>query len=301
MKQHHPIEIIAKELFQLNGIQANDQAIRALEATKPKVTTLRNLYKEDSCSVDYGDQYLRAAYMLAYFPHYIEQVHFLLGDLPQSVKDSLFGGETIRVSAFGCGPCPELLGAASFIGEHYPDLKKINAFLMDIYNKDWEKCLNMCKGPLSKEYWDGEINTYPLKCDLLQPCASCEKESNYHCGHYVPTSTLYIAQNCFNDVSVKSEQVLNKIVNTFRKAEKGSVLLVLDLDFKTIKDMMNRLQTVLVEENLGEILVPFSDTALRHDPAFSYPAYIKAHLFTGEDKLIPKTHTMYHQLAAIRC
>lgn len=63
-------------------------------------------------TIPYDDADFRAAYLLAYFPYYIEPICHVLE--AANLPDSLFATGTLKATFFGGGPCPEALGLAAY-------------------------------------------------------------------------------------------------------------------------------------------------------------------------------------------
>ena len=66
--------------------------------------------------VPYQDQKMQDAYMLRYFPYYIETIYYILKNLDVSCTSKIFE-DNFKVSLYGCGPAPELLGLCGYLAQ----------------------------------------------------------------------------------------------------------------------------------------------------------------------------------------
>lgn len=299
MEEQDTIDVILEEFYKNNNIQQENEKPLALQSLKKYVKNLRIEYKKPICNVEYGDKNIQNAYMLAYFPHYTQQTDTLLEKLPRYVTDSLFGGEKIWISAFGCGPAPELVGIASFINKHYYNIKEMDAFLMDAYIKDWENYTTFSKDKLSHTVWNaGKTRTRALNCDLRKKCTECDEKSHTVCSQFVNQSKLFVLQNCLTDVGQDEKFILNKIETTFSLAKKGSVMLVLDFPYPKNKDIFHHLTKDIENKKIGKVISPLN---YHHERTHPYPKIVIDNLLTGEDKLIPRRWTNFYSTAFIHC
>jgi hypothetical protein len=134
MKTHDPYGPILAELRLL--CDSGDEAVfrKGLRELQPKVTWLRQQYKKCPSRVDFSDETTRLAYLLVYYPHYIEQVCHVLSNVLGI--ESKLNRQHLVVSFFGPGPAPEALGLALFLSEHCPKTTRLTGYLFDKYVDD---------------------------------------------------------------------------------------------------------------------------------------------------------------------
>lgn len=73
---------------------------------------------------------MRTAYMLAYYPFYIETIHRVL-DRINAVDLAEMFFKQMEVCFYGAGPAPEMLGFVSYLKLHQPQVEKLQVFLFD--------------------------------------------------------------------------------------------------------------------------------------------------------------------------
>lgn len=285
-------------LFKSSGITSTVDQVNKLESMQTHVRNLRTKYSEAHCQVDYSDQDLRETYMLAYFPHYIEPVHYLLERLPKSITGRLFSRKQLRIAAFGSGPAPELLGVASYIQEHYPAMEQISLCLLDNHNTDWKSCLDICTDSLLPHYWTNAIQKGKINCDIEADCKGCIR-ANF-CNIHIPDASLFVVQNCLNDLSVDPQPFINKLANYFEAAKPGAVMLVVDLNFGDVRNTMLKIEKEMLVRGIATTLACVEKSAHKHTSKFQYPDIISRHLLTGAYLLNQKKHVYNYSLALVR-
>src|ERR1035437_5825962 len=118
MNQHDPYGPILAELRRLNDADTEDLFYDCLHQSQPYVTNLRRSYQNSPSNVDFSCRHTRAAYLLAYYPNYIEPLYEILCQLHQLHPDVIqgtFGYEKLRGLFLGAGPAPEVLGLLAFL------------------------------------------------------------------------------------------------------------------------------------------------------------------------------------------
>lgn len=297
MKVHDPITPIIKELARINGVKSPEDMKRALNDTKKYVAALRDAYKKKDCIAPYSDAHLRAAYMLAYFPHYIEQIHFLLEELPVQITGQIFRGHNPIVAAFGSGPAPEVLGIVSYAGEHYPNLRKMKVCLLDAHNDVWKTCVDISLDTLAPNYCKGNMVRDCFDCDLSRSCQECATLE--WCKKNLPDVSLFVVQNCLNDLQ-DTNAAIEKVAQIFSFAKPGSLLLILDVAFEHLRDAIKAIEDKVEDRKVGNVVVGVTNYPREHKPNFSYPKIVTDYLLNGKSGLIPKQKTRYYCSAIVR-
>ena len=89
-----------------------DEIEQAAEGLQEDVRSIRLSYRSPfGTTFPYGDTNFQNAYMVAYFPYYIEPLYHALEDA--NLDTTLFEKGKLQASFFGGGPCPEALGLAA--------------------------------------------------------------------------------------------------------------------------------------------------------------------------------------------
>ncbi len=89
MKQHDPYGPILNELRTLSDSEDVATFYVSLRRLQPHVSELRKQYKKCPSKVDFSNEDTRLAYLLAYYPHYIEQIYRVLENLPESLLNRI--------------------------------------------------------------------------------------------------------------------------------------------------------------------------------------------------------------------
>ena len=111
VKDNIPIMKLVKKIFRETYDVEDDELYRNFKLRgriRDAVKILRLSYQSNVCVTDYSEEEIRKAYMIAYYPYYIEPARYvaefyLKQNLPPSKGNWAF---------FAGGPCPELFGVA---------------------------------------------------------------------------------------------------------------------------------------------------------------------------------------------
>lgn len=147
-------------------------------------------YRSDRVEVDYSSPPVQAAYLIRYYTPHVKMTFELLRLCPE-----LFSlPETINVSLFGAGPCPEVAGLALFLNQFCPQTKSLTVNVYDNAADKWTPSRNLTKNFVVNRLWKGDMADTVSKLDLcfpgvLKPIA--ESISNSH---------LVIFQNCLSEM-----------------------------------------------------------------------------------------------------
>lgn len=110
LKDNVPIANLVKKIFcETYGVE-DDELYRNAELREQirnAVGKLRESYCNPFCVTDYGDDEIRKAYMIAYYPYYIEPARYVVENF---VAPQISQREIIKADFFASGSCPELLG-----------------------------------------------------------------------------------------------------------------------------------------------------------------------------------------------
>jgi len=199
---------------------------------------LINRMGDSYVNVMYEDRYIRAAYMLLYFPFYIEPIYYVIKPYFRNiVKPNV---SELKVCFIGGGPLPELLGLGKVIST-INFIKKINCTVLDIF-PHWTTERVCCTKPmLDEDYFGGECIIHHEKFDLWN--------ENMIVPDIIREADLVISQNCINDCPREAENILN---NNFRRIWKnlktGSSLVVIDLYYSSVKNLLLNLQGIVEME-----------------------------------------------------
>ena len=115
----------------------------------------------------YNDEDFQAAYILYYYPYYLETIYRELKDLDTtSILDRTSGN--LGVCFYGCGAAPEYLGTLKYISSHLMNCKKLSAYFFE--KNSWDQIREKCIKTLSRQYCDNpdlRVKTWINHIDLL--------------------------------------------------------------------------------------------------------------------------------------
>jgi|GEM_PF-3159517 len=224
MPSHGYYSFLCKRL----SITGNNREIQnSLEAYRDEAVGLISRYHEgDTSSIDYNDRKMQIAYMLCYFPWYIENVFQTLSFIdPEHLRD-IFRGH-LKVNLYGCGPAPDFLGLLAYVNRHFRgETSTIEPYFFE--RVDWGYWRTFCLEELAPNYCDG-IAVFPHQCsfNLLE----CDKVEYLKSFPSIMDSKLHIFQNCATELLQATgdiDDVLNIFLNFTELMKSGSILLIND-------------------------------------------------------------------------
>ena len=296
MQLHDPYEYILRELSDINDADSDDLLRDSLLKSQEFVVQLRRAYRKSPSNIDFSNDELRAAYLLAYYPVHIEILYEILGALPMDKRDLLFNNQKNRACFIGAGPAPEVIGWISFLKDNYPDTDCTMAYIFDKYIDQWHKGLEITRYHLAPEYWVGKLITSYYKFDLLAQST----DWNARIDRAINLSNFFYMQNCVNDLLGDEEQLFHNIIELFRRTRPGSILIISDLIFPKIMGFLSRLVDEIQDENIGSCLCNHCNDRLAFTPNIIVPEIIETELRTGESNLIPRSSTRFCYVALER-
>lgn len=291
---HAPYQqIIATMFAEISDLQ---QVCKELEARKEDIRKLRKSFNRNNPEADYSQKHVCDAYMLLYYPFYIETVYRLLNTIStaeSTVLEDLFGGKSkLTVSFLGTGPSPELLGTVGYLSKHHPKVVSLDAFLVDLNTASWQEYRTKFTIPMSEKYGDIAINRQDITCDLL----ACEQCLASQCAEFLGASDLVIMQNCITDLVTARNNAGNvagfSFLDLFLKLRPGTLFLVIDLDYSGTREAINEAVAAVQSSEAGSLLCQ-SQYYEEYSPKIDRPECLKS-LFDGSDGLIMRTNTRYH-------
>jgi hypothetical protein len=284
-KHHDPVQKVFDWLCQRNNICASSKSIAASSLQK-HVFDARKLYKQPlGYKIPYDNAQFRAAYLIAYFPYYIEPICAALECA--NLSDSLFHKGTLNVAFFGGGPCPEALGLAAYLRNRAPKLLRVETIAFDC-QPGWQAAQLSLIPSMLPEYCSPEtsFNLSSKQCDvaecLVRQCA---------CG--IANTDIIIAQNFLTEVYTNRASAIATFERLIRRST-CRYLVFVENNYAEVKDLMNELSAHLFEKGLTTSKPVAETTTIR--PNFRLPQVLQQHLFTCEDGLKPKSKVTFHHI-----
>lgn len=284
-EQINPLQSVFTWLCQRNAIPQSNYP-GAATGMRQLVANARRLYSQPiGRQLPYHDPHFRAAYLLAYFPYYIEPLFHVLQSA--EIPDSLFDGGRLNLALFGGGPCPELLGLAAWLRRRAPRLESLDAVVFD-REPGWR---NIQEGliPTMLDSYRSEKTSITLgnrDCDVVE-CLSRD------CSCGVADRDLILSQNFLTELYGKRHlalQTFERIIRTSR----CRYLLFVENRYEVVREFMDKLAADLSAKGL--ITRPVRAASSIRVAGFSVPPLLRQHLFTGEDGLIPRKYIKYHHM-----
>jgi len=284
-----PTHIPAQQVFnwhcQSSNFSKYDLHSAASKMREP-VQRIRKLYKQPiGRTLPYEDSEFRSAYLLAYFPYYIEPICHVLqkAELP----DSFFNKDTLKAAFFGGGPCPEVLGLATYLKQQAPRLAKVEATVFD-RQSGWNRIQQELVPSMLPSYKSGhtKFSLVSKSCDVVG-CLARE------CTCGISGKDIIIAQNFLTEVYADKKRAMETFERLISQSQCRYIVFV-DNKYDKVKDMMNEMSGYLHDKGLTKHRTSAETTEIR--PNFRLPEVMQQHLFTGENGLIPKSTVKFHHM-----
>jgi len=294
MHPHDPYSPILEALRQLNCCDTDERLLERLRLTRPIVRDLRSAYRECPCNVDYSSEITRAAYLLAYYPYYIEIVHTELSKLPEEYLPSTWNNESITACFLGGGPCPEVVGWLAYLSEHCPNINLVTIYIFDKYAESWSICGEITRSFVLPSYWNGHLEIRSVPCDLL----GCEALSNPLAREAIASSNFFVMQNWLNDQPGTStsfdncDRIIHNIFTMVKYAPNDSLFLFADLNFTRVRNLYRVIERQVQIRQIGRPLLVVPETCYSITPDIQFPPLLDE-LFIGESGLVRRKNTRY--------
>lgn len=290
MKRHDPYGQLLAELRRVNDADTDMFFQESLQKSQPYVTALRLAYANSPSNVDFSCHHIRAAYMLTYYPNYIEPLYEILRLLPMETMQSVFGFDKLRGVFLGAGPAPEVLGWIAFLNDYIPQAKVAMAYLLDKYIHEWRTGQEITRYHLAPYYWPvGELIIRPLEFDFLK----LDTLQEAFVQRAIQISELLVMQNCLNDQLGNKGAILEMLKNIFAQTKPGALFILCDLNYQGAHEIMRELENHIIQMGMGQVLLPVKRNSKRYCACFDLPDILRQNLLTGDERkfLIPRKYT----------
>jgi hypothetical protein len=281
-------ELILNGLYSANNIKLEREKINFLKSLQPYVTSLRSSFRNKQINVDYRDKNVQAAYLIAYYPSYIEMTYEVLN---RHGKDVLCSQNNIlNVCLFGAGAAPEAIAIINFINENALEIEELNIYAYDIFASTWNFSINLAKKFIIPHLWQSKnfnINIFDL--DL------CEPDSLKNINQQIKSSNLFIFQNCLNELN-KQDIAIANINYLVENIPRTSRLIIADLVYDSVTNIKAHIEKKL--EELSYNLDFRSDIKEEIRLQIPLPNAIRQHLLISVNGLIPRTKVRFDFISA---
>jgi hypothetical protein len=253
----------------------------------------KNILKLKDCVSELGNKYynkkpvpyqckkIQNAYMFRYFPYYIETIYYILKNFNVSCTSKIFEGK-FKVSIYGCGPAPELLGLCAYLRDYSPSTRTISVSFFDENN--WDTWRSFTINELKPSVWDGTIESQFYNLNFIamndattKTIASQIAESQIHCLQNVISDLFYRYREKSpgdNDFSI-NKKIADIITNLVGLSSQGSLWIISDQYLPEVQKILQSISYEVKRNKIGEIIIP-SDQRHIYSPELSNQELISA-------------------------
>ncbi|UFS72493.1 hypothetical protein LPW11_09930 [Geomonas sp. RF6] len=284
---HNPYPQLFSWLCATNGIPEDKIALAARDM-QHFVRQARGMFHMPlGKRMPYDEGRFRGAYLLAYFPYYIEPLYYTMELAKLQFAERPEG--TMKAAFLGGGPAPEVLGLAAYLRDHARHITGIRATVFD-REPGWGKVQQELLPLLAPGY-----SSHPERLTLAhQPCdvAACTTCGS-PCDAILSDTDFIVSQNFMTEIYADRERAFATFRNIIAKSRCKAIVFIENAYhdiFKFMAELAARLHAEGLTVKRGEPVA----TVIR--PRFPLPETIRTNLFTGEEWLIPKTSVKFHRM-----
>lgn len=273
-------DLILEGLYKSYQIKSEEDKKAFLCGLQPYVTDLRRSFKNNQIKVDYSDKNVQAAYLIAYYPSYVEMTYEVLNRHEIKVLNSENG--ILHVCLFGAGAAPEVIALLNFIVQNTIDINEVNIYAYDISASTWNFSLDLVREFIVPHFWQSKkLQLVSLDLDL------CERDIFKTILGQIQTSNLFVFQNCLNELNDRDIAIQN-IKYLTQNIAKKSRLIIADLSgYQVVSDIKSKVEQNLQELSHLSIFKSKSKDEVR--VKISLPSILRQNLLTGTEGLIPRS------------
>ncbi|NLZ35185.1 hypothetical protein N3C_2398 [Clostridium sp. N3C] len=262
------------------------------------VVVLRKSYQDKVCVTNYNMDRLRRAYMICYFPYYLDPAYDLLkNSVIPLIKENIMSNNKVCLSYFAGGPCPELVGTLKAFRDSGIN-KKFEVRILD-YEQGWKEQRKITQKVIKKYLPEVKLSLQTFSgCDLMLDCGFCNNCWEYCKNELYRKTDIYFMQNCLNHIYQKAEVVEN-IKNKISYAKSGAIFVIIDLKYDRVEEIMGKFikdiegAAKVVATNVGkEVASKYFNEVI--------PDLLKKKIFNGQDGLKAKKLTKYYYAVLIK-
>lgn len=280
------------ELSDTNDVETDEQLRESLVQSTQYLEKLREAFQASPSCVDFSCEYIRSAYMLAYYPFHIEPVYHDPGEVAQADNDYFPTGDSIRACVLGGGPGPEALGRVSYLQESQRQVKRACVSLLDRYAARSHKGIEITRYHLAPEYWDGDLVCVSLPFNFFQP-----KASGYmRVQKAFARSNLFIMQFCLNDLLGDRNKLMHCLQQLINDLPGNSLIVMLALGLENTRNFLLDLQREVLANGESEVLLPVKCAQTDLEPGIRHPQLLSEQFYENRDRMRERRKTKYYSL-----
>ncbi|MDJ1171325.1 hypothetical protein PMG71_17995 [Roseofilum sp. BLCC_M154] len=250
-----------------------------LQSLKKPAEQLWESYRSNQVIVNYSDASTQAAYLIRYYPHYVQMTYEIL----QKCSETFAFGEKVNACFFGAGPCPEVAGLAQFLTQYYPQTKEIFVQVYDIASDQWALSRTITKDFVIPKLWKGQFSGNARNLDL------CSANSFQAVADAIENSHLFVFQNCLNEIWNISTTKEN-IKFLLESAPLNSFIVIGDLRYAQNRYILEDIAK-FVQRNDDYKIIVLDELDVRS--SLRIPQIVIQNLLTSEGYLIPRSRIKF--------
>lgn len=264
-----------------------------LQSLQPYVRALRNRYQSTLIQVDYADPLTQAAYLLTYYPGYVEQMRYNLQQALQSPQfHQVFTASNMTVALIGSGPMPEGL-ALAICRQQLEAQHRLETISLDLNATGWKPARQVTQTLAAKL-----APTVQYACKAYGFDLTSDHGLTVSQQQAISRSQLVVFQNCLNEIPPAQSAAFRKNLRTILACmPSSSALLVSDLsNYVTTQQRFADIRNLLQEEGIQFLYQERKTLYL----SSILPSSLRQHLLTGADGLIPRGKIQQTALCAVK-
>jgi molecular chaperone DnaK (HSP70) len=285
--------VLLEGIQKVEDVDSNSLPAR-LQELKPFVRQLRHAYMRPPVTVDYSNQQIQAAYLIAYFPHYYQLIYSILLEDRQDLFSDL---KKIKIAYFGGGPGPEIFGTIKFILSNRSNIEKIEIVLLDKYASSWEYSHTILLNHLIPEINDRAIaiSFEAINLDFTEREHLNENQTKFENANFV------VFQNCINEIP--QPKVINAVANIIEISSalnNSAAFLISDLTggSQFVRNIVNSIQNGISQSKRKVEIAHNVNSSKAYETMqslhYRIPEIIQSNLLCGLDGLIPRKWLKYN-------
>lgn len=260
---------------------------RYLTSLQEPAKDLWRSYRSNQVKVNYSNPEIQAAYLIRYYPHYVQMTLEILRLFPE-----LFTfGRQIKACFFGAGPCPEIAGLAQFLTEHCQETESLIVHIYDIAAEAWKPSREITKNFVVPQLWQGQISGTVNNLDLC--LANVFKAEPI--AKIISNCDIFIFQNCLNEIwnTSATQENINFLLDC---APLNSFIIINDLSsYEQNRQFIEDIAAIVTQRKDYQIIGQSKEITIRS--SLDIPLVITQNLLTREDGLIPRKQINFLFLA----
>ena len=282
-------DLILEGLYSSYEIKSEEAKKAFLNSLKPYVTELRTSFKNKQVKVDYRHKNVQAAYLIAYYPSYVEMTYEVLnrhGTKVLSPKNRI-----LNVCLFGAGAAPEAIALLNFISQNKLDIDEVNIYTYDIFASTWSFSLDLARKFIIPHFWRSpKFQLVSLNLDI------CEHGAFEAILKQIQSSDLFVFQNCLNELNDRNIAIQN-IKYLSENINQESRLIIADLSgYQVVSDIKLKIKRNLQELSYLNIFESKDKEEVR--AKILLPLTLRQNLLVGTEGLIPRSIVRFNFISA---